>query len=139
MSATALSGGCHCGAIRFAIADADVLGTGYCHCSICQRLSGGPVNAWVAIAPVALRVSGSVKHYRSSPQGQRGFCSDCGSQLWYAPDDASYITLNATSFDDAEAEALRPALHIFDSDRLCWFDVADTLPRFPQSLPSDAE
>ncbi|MBB6228050.1 hypothetical protein FHS79_002235 [Polymorphobacter multimanifer] len=129
MSAEGLAGGCHCGRIRFAVPLSALLGTGYCHCSICRRLSGGPVNAWVAVDPQALRVEGDPRRYRSSATGTRAFCDDCGGQLWFAPDDGSFITLNATGFDDPEAHAVRPTLHVYEADRLCWFDIADKLPR----------
>lgn len=131
-----LSGGCHCGAIRFAVPADAILGTGYCHCSICRRLSGGPVNAWVAVDPDRLTVTGSPAFYRSSAQGIRAFCPSCGGQLWYHPDDGSNLTLNATGFDDPEAEVVRPAMHIFEGDRLCWFEVTDALPRYPGAYPN---
>jgi hypothetical protein len=130
-----LVGGCHCGAIRFAVPPEAILGTGYCHCSICRRLSGGPVNAWVAINPAELAVTGTPALYRSSVQGVRAFCPACGGQLWFRPDDGAYLTLNATGFDDPEAGALRPAMHIFAANRLCWFEVADALPRYPAAPP----
>lgn len=133
-----LEGGCHCGRVRLAIAGDDVLGTGYCHCSICRRLSGGPVNAWVAVAPDRLQVTGEPRLYRSSATGRRAFCPDCGAQLWFAPDDGSFVTVNATGFDDPEAEPLRPAMHIFTADQLCWFDVKDQLPRLPAGPPDSA-
>lgn len=128
---TEFGGGCHCGAVRFTIPTAAILATGYCHCSICRRLSGSPVNAWVAVAPEALALTGAVARYRASAAGERGFCQSCGTQLFYAPDDDTYLTLNATGFDTPEAEPLRPAVHIYTADRLCWFDTTDTLPRLP--------
>ncbi len=131
-----LAGHCHCGGVRFAVAAEALLGAGYCHCSICRRLSGAPVNAWVAADPAALAVEGAPSWYRSSPHGRRAFCPNCGSQLWYAPDDGSFVTINATVFDDPEAPALRPGLHIFTADQLCWFEIADDLPRSPDgTLP----
>jgi hypothetical protein len=133
----AVTGGCHCGAIRFEIVSGDIMQTGYCHCSICRRISGAPVNAWVAVPLAALRVSGDAATYRSSAWGHRAFCRACGSQLWFAPDDGDYVTLNATGFDDPEARLLQPTVHIFEADRLRWFQVADTLPRLPGTFPAD--
>lgn len=138
MSVATLAGGCHCGAIRFEVSDDAIIGTGYCHCSICRRLSGAPVNAWVAIAPDALRLTGTPASYRSSAWGERAFCTGCGGQLWFLPDDRAYLTLNATGFDDPGAPALQPAVHIFEADRLSWFRTDDRLPRHPGTLPEDA-
>lgn len=134
---SALAGRCHCGAVRFSVDDKALLGTGYCHCSICRRLSGGPVNAWVAVHPAALTVTGEPAWYRSSERGRRAFCPACGTQLWFSPDDGGYVTLNATGFDDPEAVVLRPAMHIFDGDRLSWFDTSDSLPRSPNGTLPD--
>lgn len=137
--APTLAGGCQCGKVRFAIAPADVLATGYCHCSICRRLSGSPVNAWVAVATESLALTSAVARYRSSPNGERGFCAACGTQLFYAPDDNSYITLNATGFDTPEAEVLQPSVHIYTADRLPWFETTDALPRLPGGPASQNE
>jgi hypothetical protein len=43
------TGGCACGAIRFKIT-APLMGVGVCHCTDCQKASGGPPN-YVALAP----------------------------------------------------------------------------------------
>ncbi len=133
-----LAGGCHCGAIRFSVAADALLGTGYCHCSICRRLSGGPVNAWVAVDPGALVVTGTPALYRSSEKGARALRPGCGGQLWFAPDDGSFLTLNATGFDDPEQPGVRPAVHVYAADRLCWFEIDDGLPRHPGGYPDDA-
>ena len=47
-------GGCFCGAIRYAFLDVFV--AGYCHCSICRRMSGAPVIAWVNTPRASFRV-----------------------------------------------------------------------------------
>ena len=40
-----ISGGCFCGAIRWE--GSNVFDAGYCHCSICRRMSGAPVFSFV--------------------------------------------------------------------------------------------
>ncbi|WP_439533810.1 GFA family protein [Polymorphobacter sp.] len=130
-----LEGGCHCGKVRFSIDDKAVLMTGYCHCSICRRLSGAPVNAWVAVMPGDLDLTGDVATYRSSDSGHRAFCPGCGAQLWFASSDGAFITLNAPGFDTPDAEPLRPRLHIYVADKLSWFDITDDLPRLPAGPP----
>ena len=39
---TMREGGCYCGAIRYRI-EGEPLHVNYCHCRMCQRLSGAPV------------------------------------------------------------------------------------------------
>jgi hypothetical protein len=83
MSAESRSGGCLCGAVRYRVQSAtgDV---GACHCSICQRISGG-INLSFNVPPDAIRIDGAehVVVYRSSERAERAFCGICGSNLWY--------------------------------------------------------
>jgi hypothetical protein len=44
-----LTGGCHYQAIRYEVES--IFDAGYCHCSICRKLSGAPVLAWANIKP----------------------------------------------------------------------------------------
>ena len=39
-----LKGGCHCGALRYRVTAAPK-DSGYCHCTDCQRTTGGPTAA----------------------------------------------------------------------------------------------
>jgi hypothetical protein len=131
-----LAGGCHCGAIRFSIATDTVDFAGYCHCSICRRLSGAPVTAWIAIADGGYQLTaGTPTAYRSSDHGSREFCPRCGSQLLFRGNDGT-LTVSTTALDDAEVAAVRPRIHIYTADRLGWFDTTDTLPR-AAALPHD--
>ncbi len=46
-----LEGGCHCGAIRYRASA--VFDAGYCHCSICRRISGSAADKAAAIKAAA--------------------------------------------------------------------------------------
>ncbi|WP_411892555.1 GFA family protein [Yoonia sp. SDW83-1] len=76
-----LSGRCLCGAITFEIpapARFDV-----CHCVDCRRWHGtSPVG--IDLTDVTLTSGASaLTWYRSSSLAERGFCSTCGSSLFY--------------------------------------------------------
>ena len=77
----AITGGCLCGAIRYE-ADEPPVDTGYCHCRMCQRASGSPVQAFASF-PIGLvplhRRRAAV--FVSSAIGERRFCGRCGSSL----------------------------------------------------------
>ena len=81
-----LSGGCLCGAIRYAI-DASVSELRACHCTNCQKISGagGTVNALVESKDFKL-LQGSPKRFtKTADSGRvlhRYFCGDCGSGLY---------------------------------------------------------
>jgi hypothetical protein len=124
-----IGGGCLCGAIRYEV-DLPEFDSGYCHCSICRRSSGAPVIAWANVEPSSFRViKGTPKRYRSSPTGERAFCPDCGSQLFFVPSDPSrHLSFMLATLDDPTAILAR--LHIHSRDRLPWFDTLDDLPRY---------
>jgi hypothetical protein len=130
MSTTVLTGGCHCGALRYEAREPPV-DTGYCHCSICRRTTGAPVLAWASV-PVGgfSYVRGAPAIYRSSEWGQREFCATCGTQICFRQSrDATTVDLNTGSLD--EPERCPPQMHIYHADRIAWFETADALPRHP--------
>jgi hypothetical protein len=104
------TGSCLCGAVRFAIYGAmrDVT---YCHCAMCQRALTH-FGAFTACAPEDLSVTnpGKLKWYRSSPEARRGFCKNCGSQLFWEPAHRRHISISAGSLD--QPTGLRPGKHI---------------------------
>ncbi len=124
-----LEGGCLCGAVRYEVVGPE-FDAGYCHCSICRRASGAPVIAWANVEPAAFRVTrGTPRRYRSSPSGERAFCPDCGSQLFFVPTDpAWHLSFMLATLDDPNS--IVPRLHIFIHDKLPWFEIADQLPRY---------
>src|SRR5262245_53596549 len=79
-----LTGGCQCGAVRFAI-------TGHlgrasiCHCRMCQKAFGNAC-APLVTAHGLVWTRGGPRHFRSSNKVRRGFCADCGTPLTYEPD-----------------------------------------------------
>ncbi len=88
-----IEGGCHCGAVRYAITE--VRASMVCHCRTCQRVAGAPVLAWVSVAADDYRVTkGEPAGYASSPGIARNFCAACGTQLTYAraPDEIDVTT-----------------------------------------------
>ncbi len=62
-----ISGGCLCGAVRFRVT-AKPVAAYYCHCTMCQKNSGGPFmpSATVPIEAFAF-TKGEPKVYESSP------------------------------------------------------------------------
>ncbi len=125
-----ITGRCLCGDVRYEISQ-PAIGSGYCHCRMCQRAIGGPVSAWAAFPTEAVRfTNGEPKYYKSSLIGERGFCANCGSRLTYrflAPEPAGYLVIQTTSLDNPEDFA--PTWHAGIESQLPWFDVHDDLPR----------
>jgi hypothetical protein len=129
-----LEGGCLCGAIRYRVTEAP-LHSGYCHCRMCQKSSGAPLQASAEFPLDGFAViGGEPKAYRSSASALRHFCPDCGSQLTFRmADNPTYISVNLPTLD--RPEALSPRIHIWHSSRIPWFEVNDELPHYDREGP----
>ncbi len=123
-------GRCVCGSIRIEITQQS-LGSGFCHCRICQRSTGAPVSAWTAFAEDAVRFTGDFPHfYRLSLIAEQGFCRKCGSPVaWRSlkPQRANYIVIATTCLDNPEDFA--PTWHGCIESQMPWLQVHDSLPR----------
>ena len=129
--AVSVTGGCLCGAIRFAAA-AYMRSAYYCHCTMCQKSTGEPFEIGIPIKVGTLRFTkGAPTYYRSSAFGRRGFCAACGSRLLWAPTDAKneWTTNVAVCAIDNPAD-VRPNCHIFTETMLPWLKIPDGLPNF---------
>lgn len=126
-----LRGGCHCGALRYR-ASALPSDSGYCHCSICRLTTGAPTAAWYSVAVKDFTYEkGKPKIYKSSAWGQREFCGRCGCQILFRPQKkAEWVTVNTPTLD--KPAAVPPRRHIYNADRISWFDTKDSLPRLPK-------
>lgn len=77
------TGTCLCGAVEIKL-KADATKIGACHCTMCRRLSGG--SAFLALhGDDKLEATGAehIRRYRSSDWAERGFCTICGTPLFY--------------------------------------------------------
>jgi hypothetical protein len=124
-------GSCLCGAVTF-----EVAGTlpppVACHCSQCRRQSG---HFWTAtdIHRAALAINGAEKvtWFRSSDKARRGFCSVCGSVLFWDPTGQGTISVAMGAFDLPTNTRLK--MHIYVADKGDYYDIADGLPQNQQS------
>ena len=131
---TVSAGGCLCGDIRFEISGGPV-GTGFCHCNICKKALGAPVNAWVAFLKSDVKfLDSKPQQYRSSDIAERGFCPKCGTSLSYRlfkPEISEFLILCTGSMDNPEDYP--PVWHGGTECQLRWLKVKDNLPRMRSS------
>ncbi|CAF1254727.1 unnamed protein product [Didymodactylos carnosus] len=94
-----LTGGCQCGNIRYALF-AKPEKFDVCHCRMCQKAVGGP---YAALAVSSLSnfawTRGTPSSFASSSMATRGFCSNCGTPLFYLNNKDESIELTSGSFD----------------------------------------
>ena len=134
-----MEGGCFCGAVRYRL-DAASFDTGWCHCRICQRVSGAPalVYTTVALSAFTLTRDDGLATIHTTDFGERRFCACCGTHVSIRVDhEPETVDVTVASLD--EPERLVPAFHIFWADRIAWFDPGDDLPRHKASRAGDAE
>jgi hypothetical protein len=128
-----LTGGCHCGAIRYAASGPPFNAT-ICHCSVCRRTTGAPLVAWFSVRPDGFRITrGQPRRHRTSASGERSFCADCGTQLTFRRDDLDEVEVTTCSLDDPASVA--PADNTWTSSRVPWI-VPDGRPGHPEARGS---
>jgi hypothetical protein len=106
LPAPPLAGGCHCGAVRYAIT-ARPLAVNACHCGDCKRLAGGPFGLYLHVPRERLDVrSGVFETLRrtggSGNQISIERCAACGTRMWHMPDAApGLVIVCAGTLDDS--------------------------------------
>jgi hypothetical protein len=134
--AVAVTGGCLCGAIRYAITGTVPPG-GHCHCSMCRRSSGAPVVTWATVPIAAFRLTrGELSVFRSSRRAERRFCGRCGAQIaFWSAAQSEEIDITVATFDDAGAHP--PDHHVYAGDRLPWLSIDPGLVAYPADTPPE--
>ena len=121
----ALTGGCQCGAVRYALdAEPDV---GICHCRMCQKATGGLflASAGVPLAQFAW-TKGEPAVFQSSSVAERGFCRECGTPLFFRYLAKDKIDVTIGSLDDPAAA--KPTSQVGVESRVPWWRELFELP-----------
>lgn len=127
-----MRGRCLCGAVTWA-SDGPVLWAGHCHCGSCRRATGAPFTSFFGVPRASVAWHGAMST-RATSEGrvQRGFCTACGTQMFYHfdgwPDETH---LYATSLQDATQ--FKPEAHYHYAEKLPWVALDDDLVRHPGS------
>lgn len=85
---------------------------------------------WALVAQADLELSGTPQVYASSEHGQRHFCGDCGTGLFYTNDQIfpGKIDVQSGTLDDPD---LIPAgAQIQVAERIGWMEKLDEMPSF---------
>ncbi len=97
--ATQHRGSCLCGAVRVVV-DTFEETMGACHCNMCRKWGGGPLLAVDCGTGVRIDGEEHVAAYDSSEWAQRGFCSQCGTHLFYRLKESNQYVMPIGLFDD---------------------------------------
>lgn len=128
------SGGCQCGAVRYALTGAPENAC-ICHCRMCQKQFGSFFGAFADVAPSSFRLTrGSPGWFQSSDEARRGFCRDCGTPLFYEFLGNRRIAVSLGSLD--RHSEVKPLAQYGIEAREPWF--AD-LARLPQTATGEGD
>jgi len=123
-------GSCLCGAVRFA-ARLPSKWVAHCHCTRCQRAHGAPFVTWAGFERSRVDVTDpeALLHWYVSPAGgSRGFCSRCGSPMFFHSERwAGELHIARALF--AEPLDREPQVHVYYESHAPWASVADDLPK----------
>jgi hypothetical protein len=126
-----LTGGCQCGAVRYALAEMPGSAS-LCHCRMCQKAVGQPFAAYATVAATAFAwTRGDPPAFRSSTAAERHFCPACGTPLSFRYLHKPTISVSVGSLDTPEH--VRPTRHVGVQGRLSWLTAAtlEALPAAP--------
>jgi hypothetical protein len=117
------SGGCACGQLTFE-ARGEPKRVGLCHCMTCRKESGSAFNAFAIFSTDRVTISGEMKGWSATPDGERCFCPTCGSQVFYR-DAADEIEIKLGAFD--EPNLFTPTYEAWTIRREHWLRTPDLI------------
>ncbi|HEX9858030.1 MAG TPA: GFA family protein [Paracoccaceae bacterium] len=121
-----LTASCLCGGVAFSLPGPAGPVTA-CHCTQCRKLSGHYSASFDSDeAGLHWRRRETLAEYVTPGGGQRGFCSGCGSSLYFRAADGAF-SVEAGVVDAPTGGWL--ARHIFVADKGDYYTLADGLPQ----------
>lgn len=125
------TGGCHCGKVTFTVSG-PLREVVYCHCEQCRKQTGLYVGA-TRTSNAELNIEGAenLTWYAASDQAERGFCSTCGSLLFWRAHGSANTSIMAGAFE--KPTGLKSGFHIYVADKGDYYDICDGLPQFEQA------
>lgn len=123
---TVLTGGCQCGAIRFALS-APPAKISICHCRMCQKATAAPFASYADIEHGDFRwTKGTPAAFQSSSIAMRDFCAACGTPLSFRRIDGPRIEILTGAFD--RPDRIVPTRQYGTESRLGWVVGIANLP-----------
>lgn len=117
---------CLCGDVAFALPGPAGQVTA-CHCVQCRKLSGHYSASFDADESTLRYLSRkSLGEYETPGRGRRGFCTRCGSSLWFRSASGEF-SVEAGSVNGATGGRL--ADHIFTAFKGRYYEIDDALPQ----------
>jgi len=123
-------GSCLCGAITIEVGG-NLPEAEACHCTRCRKWSGH-LGVSVEVPRSSVKIEGEERlgWYQSSKKARRGFCTICGTSLFFDPIDQvkhDWIGIMMGAFDTPTRTKL--GFHIFVAEKGDYYEITDGLPQ----------
>ena len=132
-----VSGACLCKGVAFR-AELPSKWVAHCHCTMCRRAHGAAFVTWVGMEEGKCRIDDAedlLRWFESSSGAERGFCSRCGSTLFFRSSRwAGELHIVLANFVDQVDRA--PQAHVFFDTHVDWLTIGDALPKKPPPAAS---
>jgi hypothetical protein len=128
-----LKGNCLCGGVEFEV-DAEATMAGICHCTRCQRASGGGSLPAFLVEPDTFKIVSGADQMRAHAEegfATRHFCGKCGSGIYATSE--NFTVVNAGVL--APGSAFSPQFHMMVDFKAPWDTIGDGLPQFGEYPP----
>jgi hypothetical protein len=121
------TGSCLCGAVKYQVTGA-LRPVVACHCGQCQKTSGHHVAATSAKREdFKLLEERGLKWFSSTVGVRRGFCQQCGGNLFWDKAELSSISIFAGTLD--QPSGLQLVEHIYVEAKADYYEITDGLPQ----------
>jgi hypothetical protein len=133
-----ITGGCRCGAVRYALVLEALPPTYACHCLDCQTWTGSAFSQQVLLPEDRLTITGPIALYEREGTGGRisrqRACPTCHTRLYNTNTIRPGIAVvRAGTLDDSHL--LDVAAHIWTRRKQPWIAIPEGVPSWPEGAP----
>lgn len=125
------TGSCLCGGVRYTLAG-PLRPVVACHCVQCRKTSGHHVAATQSAADDLVIEGETLRWFRSSEHAERGFCSVCGSNLFWRRFDNANVSIFAGTIDGTTG--LHIESQLYPESKGDYYDLPDVPVRDQTTL-----
>lgn len=124
-----MKGSCNCGGVAWEVTG-EMRPIVACHCSQCRKQTGLYYAATAAKNSDIRITETTLKWFQASPEtipeAKRGFCSQCGSAMFWKNETEDFTSILAGSIDGDSGLEVKE--HIFTDNMPDWYDITDGKP-----------
>ncbi|GAA0395002.1 GFA family protein [Cocleimonas flava] len=114
-----LTGSCHCGGVKYRI-DGPARDVVNCFCSECRKTSGHHVAATrINKDHLTIESENTLKWYECSPGTFKGFCENCGGNVFWDNNKDNQISIGAGTLDAPTHLKTVGNIHTEDASDYC--------------------